>query len=313
MNGEPNPGTGVGEQDVRAYRRSVRFLTLRVLRDVCGFVLPPGRFGDRVYAWLHFVMAHGRLPSRRMLFNDVLYRLRVGKGLKSPLRVFVSDKEFVKTYVDDKLGPGHAVSTIAILRSEAEIDAFTFPDRCCIKPTHFSGRVVMRLAGEPVDTGLLRRWLRKSYYTRSREANYRRLAPKIIVEPILFDNPNLPDYKFFCYRGEPRMIQVDFDRATAHSRILFDTEWNPLSFGLGYPIAKRPAPRPANLHQMLDAAAKLSASFDFVRVDFYTNGAQFYIGEITNCHAAGGQRFVPPEAEETASRLLFTPPIRSAA
>jgi hypothetical protein len=293
------------DQDVFHHRRTLTYRALRAVRDVCGFVLPAGQFGDRVYAWCHFVMRLNRLPSRRMLFNDVLYRLRVGGGLEDPLRVFVSDKEHVKTFVDERLGPGHAVPTIAILRSEQEIDACEFPARCCIKPTHMSGRVLLRLADEPVDTGLLRRWLRTSYYARSRQANYRHLAAKILVEPILFDDTNLADYKFFCYRGQPRLIQVDFDRATAHSRLLFDTQWNPLDYGLGYPIAKQSVPRPASLPGMLDAAARLSAEFDFIRVDFYTDGARYYVGEITNCHAAGAQHFIPPQAEESASRLLF--------
>jgi hypothetical protein len=139
------------------------------------------------------------------------------------------------------------------------------------------------------------------------------LTPKIIVEPIVFDDLNIMDYKFFCYRGEPRMIQVDFDRRTAHTRSLLDIQWNTQSFGLKYPVSPRPAPRPARLPDMLQAAAKLSADFDFVRVDFYSRGEQFYVGEITNCHGGAVQRFVPPEAEEAASRLLFESSPRSAA
>jgi hypothetical protein len=32
----------------------------------------------------------------------------------------------------------------------------------------------------------------------------------------------LKDYKFFCFDGEPRLIQVDFDRFRNHKRNLYD-------------------------------------------------------------------------------------------
>jgi hypothetical protein len=139
------------------------------------------------------------------------------------------------------------------------------------------------------------------------------LAPKIIVEPILFDDANLMDYKFFCYRGEPRLIQVDLDRATAHKRALFDTHWNALGYSIVYPTPSHPVPRPTNLTEMLDAAARLSADFDLIRVDLYTDGERFHVGELTNCPGSAIKQFVPPEAEEPASRLLFDPPVRAAA
>lgn len=302
-----------GDGDVFSYRRSPRYRLLRCLRNACGRLLPAGRVGDAAFAWLHFVMELGRLPSDRMLFNDALYRLRVDGRLADPLRVAVTDKEHVKAFIDGRLGTGHAVPTLAILRSLPEVEAFEFPTRCCIKPTHLSGRVMLRLAGEAVDREILRQWLRTDYYAKSRQANYRGLVPKIIVEPILYDDANLADYKFFCVAGEPRMIQVDFDRATAHRQMLFDTDWRPLGFGMSYPKAEGVAPPPGTLPQMLDAARRLAARFDIVRVDFYTDGTCFHVGEITNCPSAGTVRFREPGSERAVSRLLFGPsPARAA-
>lgn len=293
--------------DACGRRRSLRYRALRILRDACGRMLPAGSFGDDLFAWMHFVMELGRLPSERMLFNDVLYRLRVGGGLADPLRVAVTDKEHVKQFIDGRLGRGHSVPTLAILRSLQEVAAFEFPARCCIKPTHLSGRVMLRVAGEAVETTLLRRWLGTDYYRRSRQANYRGLVPKIIVEPILYDDPNLTDYKFFCVGGEPRMIQVDFDRATAHRQQLFDLDWRPLGFGMSHPRADGSRPPPATLSRMREAARRLAAPFDLVRVDFYTDGTEFHVGELTNCPSAGTVRFRQPGSETAVSRLLFGP------
>ena len=36
----------------------------------------------------------------------------------------------------------------------------------------------------------------------------------------------LKDYKFFCFDGVPRLVQIDFDRYTNHKRNVYDTEWN---------------------------------------------------------------------------------------
>ena len=44
---------------------------------------------------------------------------------------------------------------------------------------------------------MIKRWFSSNYYNRSREANYKLLKPKIIVEELLFNDENIKDYKFF--------------------------------------------------------------------------------------------------------------------
>ena len=53
---------------------------------------------------------------------------------------------------------------------------------------------------------------------------------------------------------------------------------------------------------MLEAAAKLAKGFSFIRVDLYTNGTDFKVGEITNCHGSGMQTLLGRvEAERSVS------------
>ena len=54
-------------------------------------------------------------------------------------------------------------------------------------------------------------------------------------------------------------------------------------------------PRPAMLDQMLDVAARLSAGFDFVRVDLYACGGRPRFGELTFTPRAGSLAFDPPD------------------
>lgn len=260
---------------------------------------------DRLFHRLNFYRKHRRMPNGKMLFNDVLYRLKTSNEILDPLRVFVSDKEHVKHFVKEKIGDEYNVPTIAVLRSTAEVDAYDFPEDCCIKPTHASGQVILRKGGSPVDRERIKRWFGIDYYRFGREWNYRGLEPKVIVEPLIFGGTNVEDFKIFCWRGEPRLIQVDIDRYINHTRKFFDVNWNEQDYSIIYPRSTADFPRPASLEKMLDVARKLSAPFSMVRIDLYSDGEQVLVGEVTNCSENAGGYFVPRSAEVQASKLMF--------
>jgi hypothetical protein len=267
-------------------------------------LVPHNASFDAVYSYLRFVVSHRRLPSRKMLFNDVLFRIKL-RELTDPLRVFVSDKEHLKLYVKATIGDAFNVPTLAVLHSPAEVQNHNFPSACCIKSTHASGHVIIRKAGEPIDKARIISWFRINFYKKKREANYKYLKPKIIVEPLIFDG-NPIDYKFFCVNGEPRMIQMDTERHTDHQRLLFDPNWNPQSYGLKIKNTRStPTPRPDNLGEMLRIAGLLSKPFSFVRIDLYSNGRDVFVGEITHCHGSANERFIPASAERIASAICF--------
>jgi hypothetical protein len=250
-------------------------------------------------------MQHDRWPRQRSArFNDVLFRLKTSDGILDPLRVFVTDKEFVKLYVRAVVGEQYNVPTIAVLKSVREAIDYTYPANCVIKPTHLCEEVIFHRGGVRVDEDRIRTWFASNLYLVGREANYRTLRPKVIVEPIVFGGGPANDYKVLCVSGLPRAIYVVQDRGTCPAINLYTTDWQLLPYGLEYPIG-RGADRPARLGELLSVAAKLAENFDFVRVDFYANDEQVLVGEITNCTGNAGDRFVPPSAEEDFSRLLF--------
>ena len=154
-----------------------------------------------------------------MLWNDVFYRLKTTDEILDPLRVFVSDKELVKIYIKATVGDEYNVPTIAVLHSPDEVDGYEFPARCCIKPTHASAQYILRRQGEPHRlANASRAGSVYNYYRAGRERNYKTLKPKVIVEPLVFDSTDLSDYRFFCVNGVPKLIQVDMDRHTHHTR-----------------------------------------------------------------------------------------------
>ena len=293
--------TASGKKKKSVFRRVVNGF-LRALR-----VLPENRPGDRLLSYARFVASHGRLPSDARLFNDVLYKLKTSDEILDPLRVFVSDKEFVKLYIKAVVGDEYNIPTLAVLNSMQAVDDYDFPANCCIKATHASGRVILRKQGAPVDKELIKSWFHLNYYRMRREANYKTLKPKIIVEPLLFDSDNVEDYRFFCFKGQVKMIMIDMNirDKPARRRLLFDANWSVLPFSMGYPKAAQSIPRPANFDAMLDVVHRLSRPFGFIRVDLYSNGERLFVGELTNTHADASQNFIPPSAEAMASELIF--------
>lgn len=279
-----------------------------ILRNIYRFLLrfiPENRLGDNFVAYITFLRAHRRLPTHKPLFNDVLYKIKTTDEIIDPLRVFVSDKEFVKLFVKSVVGDQFNVPTITVLHTFEEVKDYQFPSDCCIKPTHLSGAVILRRQNSPVDFEEVNRWLKNSHYHVNREANYKTLKPKVIVEPLIFDSNNLSDYKIFCYGGRPKLIQVDIDRYIEHTRKFFDPGWNEMSFSLLYPRSNRQFEKPQNLDKMLAVASSLSSYFSFVRIDLYSNGEECLVGEITNCHGNAWESFIPTSGETIASNMIF--------
>lgn len=270
-------------------------------------LLPETEIGDKVIAYKRFIRIHKRIPRNSLLFNDVLFKIKASDEIINPLRVFVSDKEFVKMYVKSVVGDEYNVPTIKILNSYDEVERFSFPENCCIKSTHASGQVIFRKNNEPIDFFKIKSWFGINYYKKTRERNYKTLTPKIIVEPLIFSDCNLTDYRFFCYKGRVKMVTLDIGKYSGYCRAFYDLDWNELPFSLGYPKADKKISRPGNLEEMISVAQRLSEHFNFVRVDIYSNGEKCYVGELTNCHASAGQKFIPVSAEKMASNMIFGP------
>jgi hypothetical protein len=267
--------------------------------------IPYNLSGDNFFTLLKFIQDHGRLPTQQLQFNDYLYRLKTSGEGNNPLRAFVTDKEFAKLYIKGLVGDEFIVPTICVLKSPEEAVSYNYPSRCCIKPTHLSGPIIFRKEGEPVDLKEIVSWFSLSHYRNSREANYKTLKPKVIIEPMLFDNDNLHDYKLFCYKGKPKLIQVDVNRYIRHERKFYDCDWHEMPFTLNLPLYNGTIERPRNLDAMLRIAGELSKNFEFIRIDLYTNDTQIFVGELTSFPGNIEGDFIPLSSEDQASSILF--------
>lgn len=279
-------------------KRILSFCNLILLK-----LLPRNIAGDYIYSLMLFLTIHKRFPKKQNgSLNDALFYIKTSKEITNPLRVYVSDKEFVKTYIKNKIGDEFNVPTIAVLQNLAEATAYNFPNRCVIKPTHMCNTNIFRKHGENIDFKEIARWYNTNYYEEGREANYKTLIPKVIVEPFIFDNDIVSDYRFFCINGKPIIILVDTN--INYVRNLYTPNWDLLPFNIRNPIGPG-LPKPKNLAEMIRIATILSEDFNFIRIDLYSNGETIYAGEITNCHGNASAKFVPPPSEELFANLVF--------
>lgn len=107
-------------------------------------------------------------------------------------------------------------------------------------------------------------------------------------------NIELKDYKFFCFNGEPKLIQVDFGRFENHQRNIYDINWNYLNASIKYPTNPNiKINKPEKLEVMLNIAKKLSVGIPHVRVDLYSINEKILFGELTFYHGSGYQKIEP--------------------
>lgn len=198
------------------------------------------------------------------------------------------------------------VPTLAVLKTPEELTSYEFPVRCCAKGTAASGQWKIITDGK-VNKAELREWFNTTHYDKTREANYRFLQPKIIVEPLVFDGNKFEDIRLFVYKGRVGMIMCDFDTTgDGTSRRIFDRDWKDLQCTTQlFPMSQKSPAKPKNLTEMVLAAESLGSYFDFFRVDLFVRGNEFLVGEITHCHGSADAVFVPQGAEEIVSRILF--------
>ncbi len=272
-------------------------------------IRPVNRFLARVF---YFFMNYYKFPDLKAArqFNEKLINFKTSDEARDAFRAHVTDKEFVKAFVTEKIGPGHVVPTLAILRSKKEVDAFEFPLPCVIKPTHSSQEVMLLEDRQPTEKERrrLKYWLWKSYYAASREPNYKGLERKLIVEPVIGGKFGaVEDIKVMCFFGKPKLIHVDRGRYQDHHRDYFDIKARPLPIELKYEAAGLPFPFPEKLGEMARICEALSAGFKFIRVDFYVADGAVLVGELTSFPSNCVHDFRPREADSRIARALDDP------
>lgn len=221
------------------------------------------------------------------------------------------DKFEVRAFISKTIGEKYLIPLIGCYDNVNEIKWDDLPNKFVLKCTHGSHCNIICEDKSKLDIQKskkqLKKWMKRNWFWYGREWPYKNVKPRIICEEFMVDESGveLKDYKFLCFNGEPKVIQVDYDRFSNHKRNLYDIKWNyiPVSFLVpsdkGVNIKK-----PEKLAEMLNLAKILSKDHPHLRVDFYSIENNIYFGEMTFYPESGFGKFSPEEYDSKMGKLI---------
>lgn len=287
----------------------IRRFSLRMLRKLK--FLPP-----KIYA--HFLYEY-HTGKKLNLENPVEFNEKIQwyKVFYHPkiLNQLV-DKYAVRSYVEDKIGAQYLNEIYGIYDHPKDIPYEELPNQFVIKATHASSfNLIVTDKGKlnkVKNARLFKRWLSKSqYYRTGQEWAYKDVKPRLLVEKFLKEEnqDSLLDYKFYCFDGVAKFLEVHSDRAQSHKRGFYDLNFNPLPFryvSLDKSISSK-IEKPINLEEMIKLSEILSVKLPFVRVDFYSIKGKTIFGEMTFYPSDGRKDFIPEEYNKTIGDYINLP------
>lgn len=254
---------------------------------------------DYQYTVQRFKKTFGYVPDLKnpKTFNEKL-NWRKLYDHKTIFKIF-ADKIAVRKYVEDKIGNEILIKTLQIVNEPELINYTNLPQSFIIKASHGSGwnKIITNkdIMNKKEINDYFKHILKLDYYNFGREWCYKNLTPRLIVEELLIDKDgNLPlDYKFFCFNGVARFLQVDFGRFNNHTRNLYDPNLNIFKCQYHFPAYAGRVNPPKNFDQLKTVASRLSKGLDFIRVDLYSINNNVYFGELTCYPGNGYEKFEP--------------------
>lgn len=245
-------------------------------------------------------------------FNEKLQWLKL--NVRDPKYTNLVDKYEVKGVVGKIIGEEYIIPTYGVWNSFEEIDFDALPSQFVLKCTHDSGGIYICKDKSKFDKDLARKKivksLQKRYFYEHREYPYKDVKPRVIAEKYMEDESGwqLKDYKIFCFNGQPKFVEVDYDRYLKHKLNVYDLDWNYIDFYMtSHNDPHVIIPRPKQLDKMLELAKVLAAGEIFVRVDFYSIGNNIYFGELTFHPGSGMIDFHPDEFDYKLGEMLTLP------
>jgi len=216
----------------------------------------------------------------------------------------LADKYEVRSYVEEKIGAQYLNELYGVYDNGNDINFESLPDQFIVKANHTNSQNLIvknkKALNKKKAIKLFNKWLSKNqYYKKGQEWAYKDIKPKLVIERFLKENDRntLVDYKFYCFDGKPKFIDVHMDREDDHKQGCFDLDFNLLPFGKSknYKTIPSDIEKPSNLPEMVNLVEKLADKLPFVRVDFYSVNGKSIFGEMTFYPADARKDFYPDE------------------
>lgn len=243
-------------------------------------------------------------------FNEKLQWLKLYD--RNPEYTKMVDKIAAKKYVSSIIGNEYIIPTLQVWDSVEDIDFTTLPDSFVLKTSHGGGGggVVVCKDKQSLDIRRskekINHSMRHSIYKSLGEWPYKDVKPRVFAEQYIESNPELNDYKFFCFDGMVHFFKIDFGRFTEHHANYFDRNCNLVPFGEADfpPVFDYHVIIPDNIDDMITLAERLAKGRKFIRVDLYNVKGRILFGELTFFPASGFGKFTPEEWDTKLGELL---------
>ena len=257
--------------------------------------------------------AFGRRPNllRPRTFNEKLQQSKLTR--RQSRYTQYADKIAVREFVAQTIGKEYLVKLLwhgpSLHESWRELSC-SLPEKFIVKTNQGSGSNIICFEKSSFDWTLAyektNQWLQNDHSIPSAEWQYRWINPQVLIEELLVDDRGkIPvDYKFLCFGGKVKYIQVDFDRASHHTRLLFNSRFERQEVEYQYPKYTGLASPPKKLNLMIEIAETLSKDENFIRVDLYEVSGLIFFGELTLHPEAGIGTFSPSDFDYNLGRLL---------
>lgn len=272
------------------------------------------------------------LPDK--LYLKVLFRLNMGYWMdfnnpktfseklqwlklydRKPEYTQMVDKIAVKSYVEGIIGNEYVIPTFGVWNKPEDIEWDTLPNQFVLKTNHCGGHTGVIICKDKAtfdNNEAIKKLtvsLKTNVYYSLREWPYKNVKRKVFaeqyIEPDSLTN-DLPDYKFFCFNGEPKYCQVISGRNQTMSIDFFDYNWvhQPFHEPKDFPFAEEEPKKPKNLDKMWEIARKLAENKAFSRIDLYDVNNNVYFGEITFFPTSGMGGFNPSKYDAAFGEMI---------
>lgn len=278
--------------------------------------LSPAIKNDELYLKIrYFLCTHQKLHlDSPLTFSEKIQWLKLYN--RNPEFTKMVDKFEAKEFIKELNIPNlKIIPTLGVWNKFEDIDFEKLPNQFVLKCTHDSGGLVICKDKSTFNLKTARKKinhsLQRNYYQWTREWPYKDVIPRIIAELYMEepDNPELKDYKFFCFNGMAKYCQVIADRHSDETIDFYDRDWKHQPF-----IGLRPTAHhaltahhvPTKYKQMLNIADALATRIcsPFVRIDLYNINEIIYFGEITFFPFGGHGTFKPHEWNKKLGNLI---------
>ncbi len=288
---------------------------LKLRKKLSHRFVPFSLVDDKFYLqyWYYKVMNRRLHLKHPKTFTEKMQWLKLYD--RNPLYTKLADKLAVREYVEQKVGKEYLNPLIGVYNRVDEIEWQSLPNKFVVKVNHGSSWNLICENKDELDiddaSNKIRQWMSMNFYNsmQTREWQYRDIPPQILIEDFIEGHPifGLLDYKVLCFSGQAKYIQVHANRATDHSKIAFNTQWELLPLLNSYSPMPWSVPKPKKLDEMLTLAEELSAGIPFARVDFYYPNEKVIFGEITFFPQGGFRKDFPYEKDLMMGNLIKLP------